>query len=120
MFIAIYLEKHPEEGPQLMSYMDHIYTLSLERPVSYRWRLYEDNFHKARSLLTNKTEDMPWHITVEQLIREAGGIASTNKLPTGSGFRQFPNIQNPNQQRNSDFRSSNACNDYNNSNKGCS
>ncbi len=35
VYVAIYIQKFPEEGPQIVTYMDKIYTLSLEKPLSY-------------------------------------------------------------------------------------
>ncbi len=105
-----------------MTYMDKIFTLSLEKPISYFWRIYDENFRRMRALLPKRAEDMPWHITLEQVLRESREAAATNKLSAGNGFRQFYNSPNSNNNRNGNSNvqaSNNTCNDYNNKDKGC-
>ena len=120
IFVCVYIQKFPEEGPSLISYMDKIYTLSLEKPLSYTWRLYDENFRKVRAAIPEESrfEDMPWHITCEALLREARVPSNTTK-PS-----QFSNFRPQNNQNNQNFQAQNQgqqklCFDYNNRAKGC-
>ncbi len=119
-YAAIYLEKFPEESSQILTYMDKIYVISLERPLSYVWRTYDENFRRIRGLIPDKKNDCPWHLTLHDVLTEAREASFNAKFPAGNGFRQSnfrgqgssPQITSSNQQNPA------ICNDFNKE-KGC-
>ena len=68
-FAAIYCTKQPKESVSLFSYMQLIYGLYQEPPLSYVWRTYDEEFRKLRALCN----EFPWHTINSQTLRIAKG-----------------------------------------------
>ncbi len=126
IYVCIYIQKFPEEGPSLITYMDKIFTLSQEKPLSYTWRAYDESFRRIRAVVPNESrfDDMPWHITVEALLREARDASISAKTTQNQNFRgqngQKESIPTTFQTQNQGQQQQKLCFDYNNRAKGCS
>ncbi|MCP3892333.1 MAG: hypothetical protein GY702_26185, partial [Desulfobulbaceae bacterium] len=126
IYVCIYIQKFPEEGPSLITYMDKIYTLSQEKPLSYTWRAYDESFRRIRAVVPDESrfDDMPWHITVEALLREARDASFSSKTTQNQSFRgqngQKDTLPTTFQTQNQGQQQQKLCFDYNNRTKGCS
>ena len=72
VFMAIYLQKFPQDGPHLATYLLRIQSLNNRRPVSYVWRSYDELFRKVRAFSPN----LPWHLYNIPVLKDAEDEAS--------------------------------------------
>ncbi len=48
IYVTIYIQAHPEEGPELVTYMNRIYDMWREEPNTYIWRTFDEEFRKGK------------------------------------------------------------------------
>ncbi len=55
---SVYLTKYPEEGSQMVTYMNKIHDMYLADPHTYFWRTFDEEFRRFKKLC----KEMPWHV----------------------------------------------------------
>ena len=103
-FMAIYIERKPEEAPNLLKYGHTIRELA-STSGDAAWRFYDENFLQLR-----QTTDLPWQRTQSELMVSATTMHRSNsKSNTNSNsqnnFRGKPNFP---------FQRPNICYNFNN------
>ncbi len=68
-YASIYLPHHPEEGAQIVTYMQRIADMQKDEPNTYIWRQFDESFRKMREGC--KGDPLPWHIHHPQCISNA-------------------------------------------------
>ena len=86
-YAAVYLERFPEEGPSIMTYIIKIFEMS-KRQGGYVWRSYDESFRRMRSYTP-----VPWHKTNWELVFNVQSITETS-LNKSQPFRRNPNFNN--------------------------
>ena len=83
IFMAIYIEKKPDEASHLLKYCEFIRELSYDHGDS-AWRFYDESFRRLR-----ETHSAPWQQPIEELRGKAIGLNIKSKLNVSNfGFRQ--------------------------------
>ena len=74
VYMAVYLARHPQRGPELVSYMLCIQALAEESPSSFAWRGYDEAFRRIRAF----SPQLPWHLTNYQLLADVNAAAAAD------------------------------------------
>ena len=102
IYMAIYLEKKPEEAPHLLKYGHTVRELATSNGDN-SWRYYDENFRKLK-----ETNDIPWQMPVAELMVRACTIPRP-KQPFRGG--------NSGGNRGQDDQRVKVCYNYNNGSK---
>ena len=88
-FMAVYLQKHPTEGPSMITYMDKIMLL-YRQYNGYVWRSYDRRFRAAKAACPK----LPWHMIrtswVQDFARDEERAKQTSQYRRNQPFRGPP------------------------------
>ena len=115
IYASIFTANYPEEAPQIFTYISKILQFYQRSPNTYTWRVYDELFRGVRQL----AHDEPWHMTNDELYRQAEDICSKPNFNHNKSYDKFDRNSRDNKQgRDPSKKTGGFCFDFN-SVKGC-